>query len=283
LKSDPLDQEAFARKRLNPEVQRRLEAHAALLGRDTSQVRVLDFGCGRGEAVLLLRELGYEAYGVDVEPGYIDNAAGYFAGLGLDARELLRVSEPDKDFPFEAESMDFVFSEQVLEHVEDLDSVARKIARVLRPGGLSFHVFPPHRGVLEEHLWMPFVHWLPKGAVRRAAIALGARLGMGPREWLREVPVRERARRWAAYSDKHTFYRSPATLRALFGRHLLQLHFVADEHPRLRSLPGFGAALRLPALQSVVRFVLTYFVAVHLVARKGSPGATENTAARRSG
>jgi SAM-dependent methyltransferase len=55
------------------------------------------------------------------------------------ARELLpeasAVSADALDLPFESDSVDFVLSDQVIEHVADDVAMAREVYRVLRPGG----------------------------------------------------------------------------------------------------------------------------------------------------
>jgi SAM-dependent methyltransferase len=43
--------------------------------------------------------------------------------------------------PYEDQSFDLVISNSVLEHVDDLDNGFRELARVTRPGGLSYHLW----------------------------------------------------------------------------------------------------------------------------------------------
>jgi len=52
-----------------------------------------------------------------------------------------------------------VVSNQVVEHIHDHDFVFGEIARVLAPGGLSVHVFPLQRSIMEWHVNVPFAHW----------------------------------------------------------------------------------------------------------------------------
>ena len=68
---------------------------------------ILDFGCARGYVVRAFRELGYNAFGVDVSKWAIDNADQSVKGY---------CSLNDWDWA----SFDWIIAKDVLEHVEDL-------------------------------------------------------------------------------------------------------------------------------------------------------------------
>jgi 2-polyprenyl-3-methyl-5-hydroxy-6-metoxy-1,4-benzoquinol methylase len=142
--------------------------------------RVLDWGCGYGGATLDLLRAGFDVYGVDLNPERIAWGreqlvqAGY-QGNRLAALENGRVALPERSF-------DFVFSQDVLEHVADLDPAIAGIARLTAPRGLGVHTFPARWLVLEAHTKLPFVHWheLLQGGRRDPRGRLGeylARLG----------------------------------------------------------------------------------------------------------
>jgi SAM-dependent methyltransferase len=50
---------------------------------------------------------------------------------------------PMERMPFPEGSFDIVATAAVLEHVQNLDSISRETARVLKPGGLAWHSFGP--------------------------------------------------------------------------------------------------------------------------------------------
>ncbi len=113
------------------EVRRTLERHFP--GEDW---RVLDFGCGEGQNVLILRELGMETVGLEVAPHPIWRKAGpyfktYDGGL----------------LPFPKDCFHAVVMFGVLEHLgkgdayrvfQDRRLALLKIRKVLKTGGLLF-------------------------------------------------------------------------------------------------------------------------------------------------
>lgn len=127
----------------------------------TATSRVLDFGCGSGAAVYEYRDAGFDAYGFDIA-SYVnlrepeDRQFFRFAQTGTPANiPDYRVTEADYRMDFADASFDFVFSNSVFEHVQDHAMALREIARVLRPGGLSVHVFPARYCLIEPHLFVP--------------------------------------------------------------------------------------------------------------------------------
>ncbi len=79
---------------------------------------VLDLGAGAGEAVALLRSLGFEARGLDREP----------PGGNVEPGDLLHA-------PFPAGSFDAVLSQCAFFVSGDQSGALKEAARLLRPGG----------------------------------------------------------------------------------------------------------------------------------------------------
>ncbi len=106
--------------------------------------RICDLGCGNGNGVQEYVDLGHDAYGCDLQ---------FKEGPLVDDLErsgrLRRITLEPYALPFEDGTFDFVFSEYVLEHVQDHDELLAEIQRVLRPGGVSLHVFAPRYSLLE--------------------------------------------------------------------------------------------------------------------------------------
>ena len=104
---------------------------------------ILDHGCGGGLSALWLFARGFETvYGVDVG-GDADRLNRMLAAVGAVDEPRFWVYD-GSHLPLPDESIDFVFSQQVLEHVDDgvFDSYYREEGRVLRPGGTAYHQAP---------------------------------------------------------------------------------------------------------------------------------------------
>jgi len=108
----------------------------------TPGARILDFGCGAGRMVSAYRRIGYESYGCDLTM--------------TEKSDLIRPIPKDSySIPFPDNWFDFVYSDQVLEHVQDHDLVFAEIYRVLKAGGVSLHSFPSRLKPTESHLLVP--------------------------------------------------------------------------------------------------------------------------------
>jgi 2-polyprenyl-3-methyl-5-hydroxy-6-metoxy-1,4-benzoquinol methylase len=89
--------------------------------------RLLDIGCASGGYLEMMRELGWESRGVELDPGAVRSARE----LDLDVRQgAMTDVDPDVDGLF-----DHVTVGHVLEHTHDPVEALRAARRVLRPNG----------------------------------------------------------------------------------------------------------------------------------------------------
>lgn len=187
-------------------------------GRET--LRVIDVGCGRGDTVAWLCAQGWDAYGIDISPEYIQRGREYLAREGADPARLQLLND-DFTYPFPNGMFDVVLSDQVIEHVADLDLFASEVARISAPGACGLHIFPAKWRPIETHLESPFVHWLPKGPLRRAAVVACMRIGLAA-PYFTEFSFRDRVEIFSRFSDEETFYRSLRSTIATMQRHGLR-------------------------------------------------------------
>jgi len=165
---DPLKQAigADARAFLRPKLDLLRRAAARGAGPDGAPLRYLDFGCGTGDFLALVREAGlpWEAEGCDVSPGMLAEARRRWPDL--DRSGALWVAGDE----FPEERYDVITAICVLHHVPPAGWPATlvRLRRALRPGGLLC--------VFEHNPWNPVTRWM----IRRTAIDANAVL-LSPR------------------------------------------------------------------------------------------------------
>lgn len=123
------------------------------------EAHILDYGCGDGQSITYLKLLGYEnVYGVDLKPQ--DMSDEIMKLLGCETQRFFQYD--GGVLPFRDGMFDLVYSEQVLEHVQDIDGYYREASRVLKPGSSTFFSFP-HRFIpYDPHGRTWFTHMLPR-------------------------------------------------------------------------------------------------------------------------
>lgn len=111
---------------------------------DLSQIRVLDWGAGKGHISYLLGKAGFHVTSCDLRSGADDSSFGQRTPI-LDEQAIKVIPlERECELPFETASFDMVVSFGVLEHVGDDLGSLKEIRRVLKPGGLFFFCFLPY-------------------------------------------------------------------------------------------------------------------------------------------
>lgn len=197
---------------------------------------MLDYGCGAGQIVGMLRRMGINAHGCDV----FYEGGDYSPDIPESLRPFIQRMEGTR-IPCDAGSFDIVLSNQVFEHVPDMRAETAEIARVLKPGGVTFNLFPD-RGVWREgHCGVPFLHRFPKGSTARIYYAALARaLGVGLHK--EGKSVMQWARDFCVWLDNWTYYRPMAEIEQAFGAHFDLQHaeeewFRARFADRLTAMP----------------------------------------------
>ena len=179
--------------------------------------KILDFGCGSGDLVVQLRNAGYQAHGVDLDDSFAENLS-----QTTPAGDVFRIlgSSPYR-IPFEDQSFDVVVSDMVFEHVQDYGRALAELRRVLRPGGVALHAFPPRWRLIEGHVYVPFA-----GAIQnRAYLKFWALLGVR-NEFQKGVPWREVAALNSEYLKSGTNYPSKREVQKQFEAHFEEVRFV---------------------------------------------------------
>lgn len=103
------------------------------LERDSS---VLELGCGSGGyALYLAKNVGCSVIGLDIHASGVQNANQLATTGGLAARVRFEQCDASKTLPFNDQTFDAAFSNDVLCHIPGRLKVLREMFRVRKPGG----------------------------------------------------------------------------------------------------------------------------------------------------
>lgn len=117
-------------------------------GDDLRGKRLLDLGCGYGEASAYFGLQGMQVDGIDISEKMIQLANHLCRSKNLSC-SFCRA--PAEKLPFNDESFDFIYGNGVLHHVS-LDQTISEIHRVLKPGGKAAFIEPlPYNPVINVY------------------------------------------------------------------------------------------------------------------------------------
>jgi SAM-dependent methyltransferase len=201
--------------------------------------RILDNGCGLGTYLAAFAPYSDQRFGLEVEHERavkaLPTATGIVSGVG-------------ESLPFASNSFDFVFSNEVIEHVADDTAYMAEMARVVKPGGRILLFCPNRWYPVEQHgvFWrgryhfgnIPLVNYLPDPLRNRLAPHVRTYTGRSLRRLLAALPLEivyhgrifggydNIERRWPRFGRwlKRALYLSERTPLAILGiSHLLVL------------------------------------------------------------
>jgi SAM-dependent methyltransferase len=209
--------------------------------------RVLDIGCGNGALVKAWLDAGHDAYGCDFRFKEGPHAQD-LAGQG----RIRLVEQQPYRLPFDDASFDILVTNQVMEHVRDYPATIREMRRVVKPGGVTLHMFPSRWRPIESHVRVPLssvwrnMAWLSLWAL------LGVRTPGQSGMTRRQVAQSNRT-----YLQDSTNYLSGRAIRAYFKscfsdvRHAKALFLRNTPNQRGRALHALGQ--RILFLYSIYR------------------------------
>jgi SAM-dependent methyltransferase len=204
---------------------------------------ILDFGCGAGLAVRELRSWGFDAYGFDVQ----EKKEPDTDPSDLIDKGIIRVcTDETAPLPFPEGMFDVVLSYQVFEHVHDYSHSISELARIMKPDGVSLHVFPARLRPFEAHVGIPFASVFPHVWWLNFWAALGYR--MPHQRQFSRTEVTQRNRRFLM---NKTHYVSGREIKNHFQAYFREFEFAEKEFlclsgrigplaSMVRALPGLA-------------------------------------------
>lgn len=112
--------------------------------------RMLEIGYGSGVFMGELSKHCSELHGIDIHP-HAETVKANLQGLGIQAQPVQGSAER---MPYPDGHFDCIVAVSALEFVEDIESAAREIRRVLKPDGSLVLVTPGHSPVVDAGLFL---------------------------------------------------------------------------------------------------------------------------------
>ncbi len=137
---DSLDKKRYANMSLFKNYAFEIESICRLLNKSPHEIDVLEYGMGWGFWSILAKAYNFNVTGVEVSK----SRAEFAQRSGL--RVIQDVSRERSD------SVDYVYSNQVFEHIPDPKDTLQQCARILRPGGVIQIEVPNGKGLEKELL-----------------------------------------------------------------------------------------------------------------------------------
>jgi len=148
-----------ARKRWASAAARQIELTAApFLAVPFAHCRVIEIGCGRGDAAVEFARGCRSVLGIEPNPAYAQSARAAALSSGLSNIEIREQSVDDLDF---GSAFDLVVMDNVLEHIEDQRRALHAVSALLAPGGVCVLIVPNRLWPIEVHYGLPFLSYLP--------------------------------------------------------------------------------------------------------------------------
>jgi SAM-dependent methyltransferase len=191
-----------------------------MIGDKAGAAKVLDFGCGAGQVVRLLRNVRISAFGCEAFYG------GGASPIPDDLSSFIFTMQGNV-IPFPPCTFDIVINNQVMEHVNDIDAALFEIHRVLKPGGTLLSLFPDKGVWREGHCGVPFLHWFPTQSSFRIYYALFWR-SIGFANFTENKSRLEWSRDFCAWLDQWTVYRSYEDIVLAYSKYFTPLQHIED-------------------------------------------------------
>ena len=116
--------------------------------------KILEIGFKNGLFLDECHKTGFIPTGIEIN-------SEYYKTVKMDFPHLDLLWYDGGTFPVGDNSFDYVVSFQVLEHVQSVEHIFNECIRILKPGGIMYHICPNYHSFYEGHhkvIWLPFLN-----------------------------------------------------------------------------------------------------------------------------
>ena len=219
--------------------------------KNNKNIKILDWGCGKGDLINYLSSKNFDCYGVEISKLKLNKNISEYE---KNTNKKIYLINSDNKTNFEANYFDFIFTNQVIEHVSDKESFLLEINRILKKGGCSYNILPAKHRINEVHLKMPFVHWLPKNYFRKYLIYFFNLFKFNHWQECLSLTFNDKVNHYYNYSINKTFY---LDANKLFNKFEKFGFYVIDQPIKIKFLNN-----------SFFRFLRNRFVSIEFLAIK---------------
>lgn len=232
--------------------------------------KILDYGCGKGNIVKEGLERGMDIYGVEAFAyGSGTNIKDYIANNEQLSKRIREIDIQDNKIPFPDNYFDLIISNQVFEHLPDINAPLSELKRVLNSDGKLLLIFPAKNSIREGHCGVLFAHWLPKSQLRYYWLLLNRSLGL----CRGKNNKRKTNKKWAAsFNDwlvDSVTYRSIDTIHKDLSNYFSSIQHIEDDYLAFRlnrvNRKILGKLTSIPILSGISRFVVQRWASLVMV------------------
>lgn len=187
---------------------------------------VLEIGAGTGQQARMLQEYGFDVIAIDLPTSHYRHDR-VFEVIDYDGRTI----------PCASNSIDVVFSSNVLEHVTEIDSFLDETVRVMAPDGLAIHILPTSAcrmwSIPAHYIWLTRRLCLLLKRITRPA-SPGNKNGRSPvaprtlHGWIGTLFPMRHGERGTCLTE--AIYYSKGWWRGRFANHCLRVDAIKDNH-----------------------------------------------------
>lgn len=206
-------------------------------GIKSEEFLILDFGCGSGEMVILMRSLGFKAYGYDIYDAEINLANELAKDNGY--HERLFFSEKEKIFEHIGDKkINVLASFSVLEHLSDQYFLEKVDDFYDYIDGCIFAVVPSKYKITDDHTGMKFLGLFPRSVSQMF------------------VSIARNQYKLSETGEWDVWYRSIKDFKKLSASRGMNLTLIDDSfiYPSLKEVAKIGQSRRLSLGSFVERF-----------------------------